>query len=93
MDHLWRVGIRIKSKGGWLNREKTDRTSPVPDPMMRPVPTAPPREIMEIWDEGDIDMCWVRNWEGWAHLSGVKSSVEGLVALWVDASLIGDEAG
>ena len=29
------------------------RTSAVPDPMMRPVPTAPPREIMEIWVESE----------------------------------------
>jgi len=31
--------------GSWRD---THRTSAVPDPMMRPVPTAPPREIMDI---------------------------------------------
>lgn len=30
---------------GW---KEAHRTSAVPDPIMRPVPTAPPREIMEI---------------------------------------------
>jgi hypothetical protein len=41
------------NKIGWL---ETDRTSAVPDPMMSPVPTAPPREIMEIWGEGEYGL-------------------------------------
>ena len=76
-----------------MNGEKTDRTSPVPDPIMRPVPTAPPREIMEIWDEGEGHMCWMRNRKGRTHLPGIETPLEGLMAFWVDVSLIGDDAG
>lgn len=38
-------------------------------------------------------MCRMRNWEGRAHLSGIETSVEALVALRVDESLIGGDAG
>lgn len=48
---------------------------------------------MEIWDEGEGRMCWMRNWEGRTHLSGIETSLEGLVAFRVDISLIGDNAG
>jgi hypothetical protein len=46
-----RVGFELaRRRFGWL---EPYRTRAVPDPMMRPVPTAPPREIMEIWGEGE----------------------------------------
>jgi len=72
---------------GW---REAYRTRAVPDPMMRPVPTAPPREIMEIWGEGEQVYAELK---GWTDLSGIETSVEGLVALWVDVCLIGDAVG
>ena len=73
---------------GWL---EPYRTSAVPDPMMRPVPTAPPREIMEIW--GDGEQAPILQEKGETGLSGIEASVEGLIALWIDQGLISNDAG
>ena len=46
---------------------------------------------MEIWGKGEHCMCRVTDAKGWTDLPGIETSVEGLVALWVDVSFISDD--
>lgn len=46
---------------------------------------------MEIWGKGEHCMRRVTDAKGWTDLPGIETSVEGLVALWVDVSFISDD--